>query len=394
MSDRTYFYTSPLNSQVIGSRAGKQVGLYDTTLRDGEQSVGVVFNPDDKVAIARALDELGVQRIEASFPRVSPRDEEAIKLLVQERLSAELWGFGRAVPADVELLAGLGLPATIIEAPVSHTKLGAYGVSPDSMLERIATAVRAATDAGMRVCFFGVDGSRAEFDHLRASYETALEAGAHELAVVDTVGVLAPEAVGHLVGSVREWVGPDVPLHWHGHNDFGLATAGAVAAVDAGASWIQATINGIGERAGNANLAEIALAFEALYEHSTGLRLDRLRRVSEFVAELSGHPYEPWKPVVGDNLFRRESGAVAMQFHEPEAVEPYAAELVGAQRSIVIGKKSGLVNLTIKADELGLDLGGIDQPALLQEVKRYSEEHRRELTDDEFTEFVQKASKG
>ncbi|QBI20413.1 hypothetical protein ER308_13115 [Egibacter rhizosphaerae] len=394
MVDRAQFYTSPLNAQVLGDAVGRRIGIYDTTLRDGEQSVGVVFDPEDKVRIAHALDRLGVPRIEASFPRVSPRDEEAIRLLVQEDLDAQLWGFGRAVPADIELLAGLGLPATIIEAPVSHTKLAAYGVEPEKMLERIRTAVQAGVESGMRVCFFGVDGSRAHMDHLRASYEAALEGGAEEIAVVDTIGVLAPEAVRHLVGSVRGWVGPDIPIHWHGHNDFGLATAGAVAAVDGGANWIQATINGIGERAGNANIAEIALAFEGLYEHQTGLRLDRLRETSQLVAELAGHGYEPWKSVVGDNLFIRESGAVAMQFHEPEAVEPYAADLVGAERKIVLGKKSGAVSLDIKAEELGLDLDGLDQMALLQEVKRLSEDHRRTITDAEFVELVKRAQNG
>ena len=145
-------------------------------------------------------------------------------------------------------------------------------------------------------------------------------------------------------------------MHFHGHNDFGLATAAAVAAVRAGARWMHGTINGMGERAGNANLGEVALTLQALYGVESNLRLERVREVSERVRELSGYELEPWKPVTGETLFRRESGAVASQFHDPPSIEPYSSELVGAERGIVLGKKSGLDSIRIKAEELGLDL--------------------------------------
>ena len=388
-ADQNGFWTSALNEEVLGKGSGTTIGIYDSTLRDGEQGTGVIFNPEDKVRIAHAIDELGVPRIEASFPRVSPRDEEAIRMLVKEDIRAELWGFGRALPADVNLLLELGLRASVVEAPVSHTKLAAYGVSPEKMLGRIREGVQLATDSGMKVCFFGVDGSRSQLDHLRASYETALEAGAEEIAIVDTIGVLSPEACGHLVQTVRGWVGEDVPIHWHGHNDFGLCTAGSIAAVQAGATWVQGTINGVGERAGNMNIAEVALALEGLYGYTTGLRLEKFREVSELVAELSGFGYEPWKPVVGNNLFVRESGAIAAQFHDPEAVEPYPSTLVGAERKIVLGKGSGLASIKIKGADLGLDLEGVDQDAVLREVKQLSERKRALVTDDEFVELVE-----
>src|SRR5581483_435216 len=193
----------------------------------------------------------------------------------------------------------------------SDAKLDALGVSRESMLDRIRTAVSFAAGHGITVAYFGVDGTRADPEFFRQAYETAIEAGAKEAVVVDTIGVATPEAVGDLVGRTREWLGPEVPIHFHGHNDFGLATAAAVAAVRAGAEWIQGTINGMGERGGNANLIEVATALDLLYGVETDLRLDRAREVSRLVRETAGTPLEPWKPVVGENLFRRESGAVA-----------------------------------------------------------------------------------
>jgi isopropylmalate/homocitrate/citramalate synthase len=361
-----------------------KVGFYDTTLRDGEQTVGVVFDPEQKLEIARALDGLGIERIEAGFPRVSAEDERAIRLILDAGLNAEIWGFSRAVGADVEALVELGLRSSVVEAPISDRKLDALGVDREAMLERIVYAVSDAARQGITVAFFGVDGTRADLGYLETVYKTAIEAGAKEAVIVDTIGVATPEAVEFLVGEAREWLGPDVPLHFHGHNDFGLATASAAAAVRAGARWIHGTINGMGERAGNANLGEVALALQALYGVRTGLRLERLREVSARVQQLSGYELEPWKPVVGENLFVRESGAVASQFHDPPSIEPFSADLVGAERKIVLGKKSGLDSIRIKCAELGLDLDAGRQRALLEEVKRLGTENRRLVTDDEF----------
>ena len=145
-------------------------------------------------------------------------------------------------------------------------------------------------------------------------------------------------------------------MHWHGHDDFGLGTAAAVAAVQAGATWVQGTINGMGERAGNADLVEVALALEALYGIPTRLDLTQARVLSRLVAERAGTPLPPWKAVTGEALFVRESGAVAAQFHDPPAIEPYASELVGAERGIVLGKKSGIDSIRIALERLGLEV--------------------------------------
>ena len=276
-----------------GFDRSRPVRFYDTTLRDGEQAVGVVFTPEEKFAIACALADLGVGRIEAGFPRVSEADSRAVKRILDAGLAAEIWGFSRAVRADVEALVELGLRASVIESPISDGKLAALGVSREAMLGRIRDAVTFATGEGIRVAFFGVDSSRADLEFLRAAYETAVEAGAAEVVVVDTLGIATPEAAAFLVNEVAERLDYEVPVHWHGHDDFGLATAAAVAAVQAGATWVQGTVNGMGERAGNADLVEVALALEALYGIPTRLDLTQARTLSALVAEKAGTPLPP-----------------------------------------------------------------------------------------------------
>jgi isopropylmalate/homocitrate/citramalate synthase len=364
------------------------VKFYDTTLRDGEQSVGVVLTPQQKLEIARALDGLGVGRIEAGFPRVSAEDAEAFGMIAKAGLKAEIWGFGRAVKADIDELLRLGAHATVIETPTSAIKLKAYGLSVDEAKRRAAEAITYARKHGVRVAFFTVDGTRTELEVLRDFYRNALDAGAEELVVVDTIGACGPEAIEFLVREVRTWVGPQVPLHFHGHNDFGLATACAVAGVRAGAEWIQGTINGMGERAGNADLGEVAMALSGLYGMPVELNLKKVREVSALVRRTAGHELEPWKPVVGENLFMRESGAVASQFHIPEAIEPFSADLVGATRAIVLGKKSGLDSIAIKSTELGVSLTTEEQQSILAAVKRLGTEKRGLVTDTEFLSIV------
>ena len=388
--DRDKVWTGELNRLALDPQPHTTVGLYDTTLRDGEQTVGVVLSPQDKLEIARALDEAGIDRIEAGFPRVSEEDAEAIRLIADAGLRAEVWGFSRAVPADVEALVELGVRAAVVESPISDLKLEALGVSRETMLERIAKAVSFATENGITVAFFGVDSTRADLEFYRRAYTTAVEAGATEVVAVDTIGVATPEAAAYLVGRTVEWV--DVPVHWHGHNDFGLATAAAIAAVQAGATWIQGTVNGMGERAGNANLLEVALALDALYGIPTRLDLTRARTVADLVRTRSGYALEPWKPLTGANLFTRESGAVASQFHDPPAIEPYSSELVGAERAIVLGKKSGLDSIRLKAEELGLEVAAERYPELLAAVKRLGVTQRRLVSDDEFRALVEKGA--
>jgi len=383
-------WVSSLNerSEIRSAFPKNTVRFYDTTLRDGEQTVGVVLSPQQKLEIARELDRLGVSRIEAGFPRVSPDDAAAIQLMQGAGLKAELWGFSRAVKADVEELIRLGLRYSVIEAPTSDIKLKAYGISRDEVLRRVSEAISFAKQNGITVAFFAVDGTRTDLEFLKRVYLTSLEVGAAEIVVVDTIGACGPEAAEFLVRQVRDWVGSDVPLHFHGHNDFGMATSCAVAAVRGGASWIQGTINGMGERAGNADISEIALALRCLYGVPVALDLAQARAVSEVVQQAAGYKLEAWKPLVGENLFMRESGAVASQFNIPEAIEPYSSEIVSATRRIVLGKKSGLDSIDLKAKELGIAVTTDQRAPILAAVKKQAIAKRRLITDQEFRTIV------
>jgi isopropylmalate/homocitrate/citramalate synthase len=391
MTDDNKMWVSELNArpEIRSGFPKKTVRFYDTTLRDGEQTVGVVFSPQQKLEIARKLDELGVGRIEAGFPRVSREDVEAIHLMQKANLKAQLWGFSRAVRGDVEELVRLGLRASVIEAPTSDIKLKAYGMSQEDVLKRVTDAISFANKNGITIAFFAVDGTRTELEFLKRIYLAALDAGAKEIVVVDTIGACGPEAAEFLVAEICGWVGASVPVHWHGHNDFGLATACGVAAVRSGATWIQGTINGMGERAGNSDICEIALALRCLYDVAVALDLSRVRNVSDAVAKAAGYTLDAWKPLVGENLFMRESGAVASQFHLPEAIEPYSAELVDARRGIVLGKKSGLDSIDLKAKELGISIAADRRAAILVEIKKRSITKRGLVTDQEFRAIVE-----
>lgn len=395
MTTNSKIWVSELNARgdVRTAFPKTAIRFYDTTLRDGEQTVGVVLSPQQKLEIAHKLDELGVSRIEAGFPRVSAEDAEAIQLMQKAGIKAELWGFSRALKGDIEELVRLNLRYSVIEAPTSAIKLKAYGISQEDVLHRIRDAVSAARDAGITVAFFAVDGTRTELEFLKTVYLSALDAGAKELVVVDTIGACGPEAAEYLTRQVCEWAGKDVPVHFHGHNDFGMATACAVAAVRGGATWIQGTINGMGERAGNADIAEIALALRCLYDVPVILNLEKVREVSELVCRAAGYTLEAWKPLVGENLFMRESGAVASQFHLPEAIEPYSAEIVHADRRIVLGKKSGLDSIDLKCKELGITLAADQRGPVLAAIKRAAVKQAAAgksglVSDDQFRQIL------
>ena len=385
-------WTSELNrTDDILSRFDRStpVRFYDTTLRDGEQSVGVCFTPEEKFDIACRLSELGVNRIESGFPRVSADDTAAVRRILDAGLQSEIWGFSRAVKADIDAHIELGTEHVLIEISTSDMKIKAYGFTRESVLQRVTDAIRHAKDNGIKtVNFFAVDSTRSDLGFLRDVYSTAIEQGADEVSVVDTIGVCSPEAVERLIGLVSSWVGPDIPIHWHGHNDFGMATASAVAAVRGGARWIQGTINGMGERAGNADICEVALALQCLYDMPVQLDLTRARETSKVVQQAGGYSVDGWKPVVGEFLYTRESGAVANQFHIPQAIEPYSSEIVDAERRIVLGKKSGLSNVKLKGEELGLDIPEDKRAGVLAQVKDLGTRNARLVTDEEFKDIV------
>lgn len=389
-------WTSPLNDVPRvqdGFDRSKMVRFYDTTLRDGEQSVGVCFTPEEKFEIACKLSDMGIDRIESGFPRVSEDDTRAVEKILAANLDAEIWGFARCVQADLDAHIELGTQYTLMEISTSNIKMEAYGFTREKVLERVRNSVLHARDNGIeKVNFFAVDSTRSDMSFLRDVYGTALEAGADEVSVVDTIGALAPEAVEQLMREVKSWVGDEVLVHWHGHNDFGLATASAIAAVRGGADFIQGTINGMGERAGNADLCEVALALQCLYNVPVAMDLSKAREVSRIVQKAGGYSVDGWKPVVGEYLYTRESGAVANQFHIPAAIEPYSADIVAAQRKIVLGKKSGLSSIVLKLQELGLDAPADSHSDILSDVKVQATAAKRLMNDDEFRAVVARYS--
>jgi isopropylmalate/homocitrate/citramalate synthase len=385
-------WTTPLNDLDVvqkGFDHSKTVRFYDTTLRDGEQTTGIVFSAHDKIEIARKLSDLGIGRIESGFPRVSDEDTEAVKGILAANLKSEIWGFARCLKADIDAHIELGTRYILMEITTSDTKMKAFGFTREKVVERIVSSIKHAKDNGVeRVNFFAVDSTRTDLGFLRDVYGSALQAGADEISVVDTIGVCAPETAEYLVRQVRSWFGKSVPLHWHGHNDFGLATAAAIAAVRGGADWIQGTINGMGERAGNADICEVALALKFLYNVPVELDLSKARETSELVQKSGNYTVDCWKPVVGKYLFTRESGGVAAQFHQPSAIEPYSADIVRADRRVVLGKKSGLVSIKMKLDELGLKAPEQKHPDILEKVKTLGTTQKRLVSDLEFRSIV------
>jgi isopropylmalate/homocitrate/citramalate synthase len=311
-----------------------------------------------------------------------------VKRILDAGLKSEIWGFARALKADIDAHLELGTQYTLIEITTSDTKMKAFGFTREKVMNSVVDAMKYAKDKGIkRVNFFAVDSTRSDLGYLRDIYGAALEAGADEISMVDTIGVCAPETAEYLIRQVKSWF-PNTPLHWHGHNDFGLATASAIAAVRGGADWIQGTINGMGERAGNADLCEVALALQFLYHVPVEMDLSKAREVSNLVQKHGKYTVDSWKPVVGKFIFTRESGGVAAQFHQPSAIEPYSAEILSASRHIALGKKSGLANIKIKLDELGLSAPAEKHGAILERVKSLGTAEKRLVTDDEFRAMV------
>jgi methanogen homocitrate synthase len=362
----------------------RRVALYDCTLRDGEQTPGVVFRRDEKIKIARALDELGVRRIEAGLPVVSPEDKAAVKEIAALGLSAEVWGFGRCVKSDIDANIDCGVDAMICEIATSQLKHRAYGFDKDDVIRKAVEAVSYAKSHGIRTAFFPVDATRADLDYLKRICVSAVKEGhADELVVVDTLGVALPEAIYFLSKKIKGWV--NVPLHIHCHNDFGLGTACTLAAIKAGVEYAHVAVNGLGEKTGNADLAEVALSLRLLYDVDVGIKFERLCEVSKLVEDLSGIKVPPGKPVVGVNVFRRESGlAVQQLISYPPAVESFAPELVGGKREIVLGKKSGKYSIEYKLEEMGMKAAEHEVTRILELVKSESERKKALITDDEF----------
>ena len=367
----------------------KQVKFYDTTLRDGEQSIGVSMAAADKVRIAKALAEAGVDRIEAGFPSSTLEDKEAVIEIVKQVKNAEIWGFSRCNVNDVKTCVETGVKAVVCEISVSPAKMRAWELDEATVLTRIRNGIKFAKEQGLYCAFFAVDASRADLRFLKQAYDLAVkECGADEVVLVDTLGVATPEAMFYLTTQVKSWL--KVPVAVHCHNDFGLASACTIAALKAGADSVHVTVNGLGEKSGNADIADMALALTGLYGVKTNIKLDHLYPLSRLVQEVTRIPVSPLKSVVGDTVWVKETGSVVAQLMVyPPSVEGYAPELVGRTRDIYLSKKSGKKSIEYALNQIGKTVPADKVDELLAEVKKRGARNRGIVTLDEFRGLVQ-----
>ncbi|MCS7133267.1 MAG: hypothetical protein NZ921_00500 [Candidatus Caldarchaeum sp.] len=367
----------------------EKIEIYDVTLRDGEQTPGVVLRAAEKLDIAKALDELGVHRLEAGMPVVSKEDFEAVKMIANEGLKAKVFGFARLVKEDIDAAIQADVSGIVTEGPVGIPKLKQFGWKPEEVVEKAITHVDYAKDHGLYTVFFGVDGTRADLHFLKHIYsKVAEEAKPDSVVVVDTFGCASPEGFRYLVSEIVNTV--RVPVEVHCHNDFGMGVAVSIAGLSAGASVVHVSVNGIGERAGNASLEEVALSLELLYGRRLGLRYEKLVEVSKLVEKLTGFRLAANKPIVGDRVFTRESGiSVAgwMKYHLGS--EAFLPELVGNRHDVLVGKKSGKHSLEWKLEKLGVKASAEEIQLLVEKVKEKSLMKKGPLTDEELLECLQ-----
>lgn len=348
---------------------GRRIWLNDTTLRDGEQTPGVAFTVAEKVAIAADLVAAGVPEIEAGTPAMGAEEIEAIRAIVEARHPARILAWCRMTESDLAAARRTGVEAVNLSIPMSDLQLAAkLGIGREEALARIRRLVPMARDLGFAVAVGGEDASRADPDHLKRVAETAEAAGAFRLRLADTVGVLDPFATAALVGTVAASTG--LALEFHGHDDLGLATANALAAIRAGADHVSVTVLGLGERAGNAALEEVAVAVRRFGLGETGIDLAALPALADRTAAAAGRHIPRGKAIVGADVFTHESGIhVAGLLDAPETYQALDPALVGRRSRIVIGKHSGLRALAHVLAGRGVDLDPAAMPLLMKLVR-------------------------
>ncbi len=394
-SDKHWVSLYNFSSQVLKQlNFPEKIEIHDVTLRDGEQTPGVVLKADEKLEIAKALDELGVHRIEAGMPVVSKEDFDAVKLIANEGLGARVFGFARLVKEDIDAAVQAGVSGIVTEGPVGIPKLKQFGWRPEDVVDKAISHVDYAKSHGLYTVFFGVDGTRADLGFLKHIYSRVVsEAKPDAVAVVDTFGCATPEGFRYLVSEIVHTV--KVPVEVHCHNDFGLGPAVSIAGLSAGASVVHVSVNGIGERAGNAALEEVALSLELLYGKKLGLRYEKLVEVSKLVEKLTRFKLAANKPIVGDRVFTRESGiSVAGWIKYNLGSEAFHPAIVGNIHDVLIGKKSGRHSLEWKLSNLGIRLGDEEMQRLLEKVKQKSVEKKGPLTDEELLACLQTVKQG
>lgn len=361
----------------------KKITIVDTTLRDGEQTAGVVFANREKVRIAKLLDEMGVHQLEVGIPIMGGDEEDAIKKICQAGLKASIMGWNRPVIKDIEASLRCGVDAVAISISTSDIHIKhKLRTSREWVLENMVKAVEFASKEGMYISVNAEDASRSDMDFLIKFAKAAKEAGANRLRYCDTVGILTPHLTYKNIRRILEEV--DIDIEMHTHNDFGMATANALEGIRAGATHVGVTVIGLGERAGNAALEEVVMALKHLYKIDLGIKTEMFREVAEYVSRASGRELPAWKAIVGSNMFAHESGIHADgALKNPKTYEPFLPEEVGLERQIVVGKHSGTAALKAKYAEYGIRLTEHQAEELLPVIRSYTVSLKRPLFDKE-----------
>ncbi len=373
-----------------GFKLPKRVEIHDATLRDGEQTPGVVFRKEHKVEIAQRLAEVGVERIEAGMPAVSDEDFEAIKEISKLGLKARIYTFARAMNADIDKAIDCGAHGVVIEIPLGYPKLKyQFGWTWEDVVKKSFECINYAKKKKLHVVYFPYDTTRARDEDLTNVLTRIMrDAPPDSIGLVDTMGCALPEAIQYMVRKIKKLTG--LPVEIHTHNDFGMAVATELAAVTAGAEVVHGCVNGMGERTGNAAIEELMVGLHILLGLETNYRLDRIGDLCNLVRELSGVPYASNKPIVGEENYTRESGiGVDLVMKNPLAMFATAPQLFGREGKVVLGKKSGKTSITYTLEKLGIkDVGDEAVADILKEVKARGTEKRALLSMDEFKEIV------
>lgn len=368
-----------------------KVEIHDATLRDGEQTPGVVFSVDDKIAIAQKLSEVGVERIEAGMPAVSPQDAESIKQISKLGLNSRIFTFARAMKKDIDMALECGAQGVIIEVPIGYPKLKTqFGWTWQDVLARSAPVINYAREQGLYAVFFPYDTTRARADDLENLCKGIMaESPPDSIGIVDTMGCATPEAIKYMVRWVKRMTG--LPIEIHTHNDFGMGVATELAAVTAGAEVVHSCGNGLGERTGNAAMEELMLGLDLLYGYDTGYKLDKLPELGELLSRLANVPIARNKPILGSGNFTRESGiGINYVMHDPLVMFGTHPALTGRAGEVVLGKKSGKASISYKLEQLGLGESDEAETAeMLDSVKQAGIKKRDILSDDEFKAIVE-----
>ncbi len=391
--DKKRWETSPFSDEAhSGSHFPKEVRVADCTLRDGEQQAGIVFTKKDKVDIARALDRLGVYEIEAGTPASSEEDRQAIEEIVAAGLKAKISALARGRRDDIDLVARTGAWAARLSMPISTIqRVNKLKLGDEEYLKLALEMTTYAKERGLEVVFSPYDTTRSDLPLLRRLLEQFnASKTVDRVRIVDTTGCATPQIVGFLVREMKKVT--DIPIEIHCHDDFGLAVANTVAGVQQGAEYISVTVNGIGERSGNASLEETALALKVLYGVDCGLDTTQFVDVSRLVEERSGITLQAHKAVVGRGAFSHESGmVVAGLLKEPFTAESYVPELVGQTRDVVLGKKSGVASVEAKLRQMGLAVPSEALPGILVKIKEEAVRTKRPIGESRLRELANAA---